>query len=185
MGNNAAMTPDTGYVALLRGINVGGHNKVAMADLRRVVESTGCTDVSTYIQSGNVVLRSPAPAGDLRSTLEQAIADRLGVRPTVMVRSADEIASVVASTPYPGADDGTVHVGFLHEPPTPEEAERMAAIDCGEETLAVVGREIYLHLPGGIGRSKLATEMGRQLKEPVTVRNWRTVAKLARMCAAS
>lgn len=179
------MTQDAVYVALLRGINVGGHNRVSMAELRRAVASIGCTDVSTYIQSGNIVLSSTLPPGDLRAALEQAIADRLGVSPTVMVRSAEEIAGVVAGTPYPAAADGTVHVGFLHAPPTVEDTQRLAAIDGGGEALAVAGSEIYLHLPGGLGRSRLATEVGRRFKEPMTLRNWRTVSKLAQMCATS
>ncbi|HET7326807.1 MAG TPA: DUF1697 domain-containing protein [Nocardioidaceae bacterium] len=169
----------TVYVALLRGINVGGHGKVSMADLRQAVESTGCTDVSTYIQSGNVVLTSARAEAALRAALEHAIADRLGVHPTVMVRSADEIAAVVAATPYPDAAEGTVHVAFLHEPPTPEPTTPRGGTE-GEE-LTVLGREIYLHLPGGIGRSKLMVEVGKRCKAPMTVRNWRTVTKLRAM----
>ena len=114
--DNARMAHGTVYVVLLRGINVGGHNKVPMAQLRATVESVGCTDVATYIQSGNVVLSSDLGPADLRTTLERAVAEQTGVSPTVMVRTADEIASVLADTPYPEAPDGTVHVGFLHAP---------------------------------------------------------------------
>jgi uncharacterized protein (DUF1697 family) len=180
------MTHEAGtvHVALLRGINVGGHNKVPMAQLRRTVESTGATNVATYIQSGNVVLTSHLTPQQLRAALERAITEQLGVNPTVMVRTADELAAVVEQTPFPEAADNTVHVAFLHEPPDDATTERLNAIETGDEMLAVRGREIYLYLPGGLGRSKLADEMGKQLKQPTTMRNWRTVNKLLEMTSA-
>lgn len=182
----AGMTHEAGtvHVALLRGVNVGGHNKVPMAQLRQTVESIGATNVATYIQSGNVVLTSPLSAQQLRAALERVIAEQLGVNPTVMTRTADELAAVVEQTPYPEAADNTVHIAFLHEPPGDATIERLHAIETGDETLAVRGREIYLHLPKGLGRSKLADEMGRQLKQPTTMRNWRTVNKLLEMTSA-
>lgn len=184
IGDNARMSDDTVYAALLRGINLGARNKVPMAALRRTVESVGCTDVSTYIQSGNVVLSSPLSAANLRAALEQAVADQLGVGSTVMVRSAKEMADVVARTPYPDAADGTVHVGFLHEPPGTESADRLTGIDAGEESLRLVGRELYLHLPVGLGRSALMAQLGKRFKDPMTVRNWRTVTRVNQMCAS-
>jgi uncharacterized protein (DUF1697 family) len=170
-------------VALLRGINVGGRTTVPMAQLRATVESIGATDVTTYIQSGNVVLTSPLEEAELRALLERAVADRFGVSPTVMVRTAEEIADVVDHTPYPQADEKTVHVAFLHEPPDDAAHDRLESIETGEETFAVRGREVYLHLPHGLGRSKLADTVVRRLEQPTTMRNWRTVNKLVEMSA--
>jgi uncharacterized protein (DUF1697 family) len=170
------------YVALLRGINVGGKAKVAMAALRDTCASVGCEDVVTYIQSGNVVLRSSLSADKLRAALEAAIADQLGVSPAVMIRTADEMAAVVDGNPFPEADEKNLHVGFLHAAPAGPVKQCLAAIDCDPEHLTVVGRELYLHLPNGMGRAALPVPMERCLRpSPVTVRNWRTVAKLVEL----
>jgi len=170
------------YVALLRGINVGGKAKIAMAALRATCTSVGCEDVVTYIQSGNVVLRSPLPADKLRASLEAAIAGEFGFSPAVMIRTAKEMTAVVAHNPYPHADEQTVHVGFLPAPPDAATMKCLAAIDCDPEQLTVVGRDVYLHLPNGMGRADLPVKMERCLRPtPVTVRNWRTVTKLVEL----
>ena len=105
------------YVALLRGINVGGKTKVAMAALRDTCAAVGCENVLTYIQSGNVVLTSKLGADKLRAALEAAIAADFGFSPAVMIRTATEMAAVIERHPYPDADEGHVHVGFLHTAP--------------------------------------------------------------------
>jgi len=167
------------YVALLRGINVGGKAMVPMADLRQTFTSVGCEDVVTYIQSGNVVLRSPLRADKLQAALEAGIADRFGFEPAVMIRTAEEMAAVVAGKPFTGADEKHLHVGFLHAAPIAAAEKCLRAIDCDPEEVAVVGRELYLHLPNGMGRAALPVKMERCLRPaPVTVRNWRTVTKL-------
>ncbi|HEV7861642.1 MAG TPA: DUF1697 domain-containing protein [Acidimicrobiia bacterium] len=172
------------YVALLRGINVGGKAKVAMAALRDTCVSVGCGDVVTYIQSGNVVLRSTLTADQLRAALEAAIADQLGVSPAVMIRTAKELAAVVAGNPYSEADEKNLHVGFLHAAPDAATKKCLAAIDCDPEHVRAVGRELYLHLPNGMGRAALPVRMERCLRPtPVTVRNWRTVSKLIELSA--
>ncbi len=181
----AVMATDKTYVVLLRGINVGGHAKVAMAALRATCESVGCTEVATYIQSGNVVLRSTRSAADLRSTLEAAIADQLDVAPVVVVRTAAQIESVLTDTPYPDADEGTVHVAFLAKRPSKAEAAVLSEIQSPPEELTVVGDAVYLHLPNGLGRAKIPVQLGRSsVTIPVTVRNWRTVTKLHEMASA-
>jgi uncharacterized protein (DUF1697 family) len=170
------------YVALLRGINVGGKAKVPMAALRDTCASVGCEDVVTYIQSGNVVLRSTLTAEKLQAALEAAIADQFGFKPAVMVRTATEMASVVTGNPYPDADEQHVHVGFLHAAPDASTKECLAAIDCAPEEVVVVGRDLYLLLPDGMGRANLPVQMDRCLRpSPVTVRNWRTVTKLVEL----
>ncbi len=170
------------YVALLRGINVGGKTKIAMAALRDTCTAVGCEDVVTYIQSGNVVLKSKLTAEKLRAALEAAIARDFGFNPAVMIRTAREISAVVDGNPYAGTDDKSVHVGFLHAAPTAATKKCLGAIDCAPEELTVLRREIYLHLPNGMGRAALPVQMERCLRPtPVTVRNWRTVTKLVEL----
>jgi len=170
------------YVALLRGINVGGKTKIGMAALRDTCTSVGCEDVVTYIQSGNVVLKSKLTADELRTALEGAIAGEFGFSPAVMIRTAKEISAVVDRNPFAGSDDKAVHVGFLHAAPDAATKKCLGAIDCAPEELTVVGRDIYLHLPNGMGRAALPVQMERCLRPtPVTVRNWRTVTKLVEL----
>jgi len=172
------------YVALVRGINVGGKTRVAMAALRGTCESVGCEDVVTYIQSGNVVLKSTLSAHRLRTVLEGAFARDFGFDPAVMIRTAKELAAVVSNNPYPGADDRTVHVGFLPETPSAATRNCLAAIDCAPEELTLVRRDVYLHLPYGMGRAALPVQMERCLRPtPITVRNWRTVMKLVELAS--
>jgi uncharacterized protein (DUF1697 family) len=169
-------------VALLRGVNVGGKAKLAMADLRRIVEGCGCTDVATYIQSGNVVLRSPASAAKVATDLRQAIADDTGLAPDVMVRTRAQLAKVVAANPFVDRSDDPIqlHTVFMHEPAR----AALAGVDLEPyvpEEAAAVGKELYLFLPGGIGRSKLAADLSRRGTRGGTTRNWRTVLTLHQM----
>jgi uncharacterized protein (DUF1697 family) len=172
------------YVALLRGINVGGKTRIAMAALRDTCASAGCEDVVTYIQSGNVILKSELSADTLCAALEAAIAEEFDFNPAVMIHTAGEISAVIDRNPYAGTDDKTLHVGFLHAAPDPATKKCLGAIDCAPEELAVVGRDIYLHLPNGIGRAALPVQMERCLRPtPITVRNWRTVTKLVELAS--
>jgi uncharacterized protein (DUF1697 family) len=172
------------YVALLRGINVGGKAPVPMAALRETCAAVGCEDVVTYIQSGNVVLRSGLAPDELRETLEEAIAERFGFQPPVMIRTADEMAAVVAGNPYPDEDGKHVHVGFLHSPPAAAAQQCLSAIDCAPEQVTAAGRDLYLLLPDGMGRADLPARIERCLRPtPLTVRNWRTVTKLVELSA--
>jgi uncharacterized protein (DUF1697 family) len=182
------------HIALLRGINLGGRNKVAMADLRRVVSSLGHTDVATYIQSGNVVFtpasrRTPAA---LATEMEGAIAAELGVSPRVIVRSRDELARVVQDNPYPEEENPrAVHAVFLADEPGPDlagvvaGAQRKAAGKGSRDTATLVGRTLFLHTPDGFGRSELAAALVALAgpgKATGTARNWATVTKLLAMC---
>jgi uncharacterized protein (DUF1697 family) len=183
----------TTYVALLRGINVGGRNKVAMADLRSVVVDLGHSDVATYINSGNVVLTSDRTDEErLGSELADAVRDRLGpAAPAVLVRPATELEQVVAANPYPGEPaPKKVHAVFLPAPPDDDarQALRTAlarAADRGSRDEAqVVARVLYLHTPDGLGRSVLADLLSRGVTRSGTARNWATVTKLLEMCRA-
>ncbi len=163
------------HVALLRAINVGGTGKLAMADLRALCTDVGFTRVRTYIQSGNVVLESPLPASKVKTTMETSVADLLGGHHPVLVRSGREVEQILLRNPFPDAAPNQVLVHFLDEAPAPEAIEGWPVP--GREELVLDGRELFLHYPDGMGRSKLKIPF----KEIGTARNLRTVAKLADM----
>lgn len=174
----------TVMVALLRGVNVGGAGKVPMADLRRVVTEAGYGDVRTYVASGNVVLTTDATdtevvAADLRAVCARAFPV---ASPEVVVRTRDELHGVLAANPFLDRDDDPTHhhVVFLpgREPARVPDVEVQAP-----EDLATIGREVYLFLPGGMGRSPLAARLARLGGHGPTgtSRNWRTVTALARL----
>jgi uncharacterized protein (DUF1697 family) len=181
MIHNASVPRPTRYIALLRGINVGGHARVPMAALRATCESIGCTGVATYIQSGNVVLASPLPAVKLRTELEAAIAEQIGVSPVVVIRTGDQITDVIGGNPFPDADPGHLHVAFLSEAPDEAQVAGLAGHGCEPEDLVARGADVYFYLPNGMGRAALPEVFGRRIKIPATFRNWRTVKKLAQM----
>lgn len=165
------------HVALLRGVNVGGHAKVPMVELRAVLEQLGFGDVRTYIQSGNVVFTSASEPS--AAAIERALADAFGLDIAVMLRTAPDLAAIVAANPYP--ETAKVHVAFLATPVS-------AQVDLDRdrhppETFSLAGREVYFHLPNGMGRAKAPDYVSRQLKVPMTVRKWKTVTTLAGMAA--
>ncbi len=171
------------YVAMLRGINVSGHNPIKMPALQAMFEALGHSAVTTYIQSGNVVFTSadddPAAVAD---AIEARITADFGMDVPVILRTGDEMAAVVAGNPYtpPGADLARVYVTFLADPPDPGAVEVLEVIGAGDDEFAVRGREIYLHCPGGFGRTKLNNALWeRRLRMPATTRNWNTVTTLA------
>jgi len=190
------------YVALLRGVNVGGRNKLAMADLRAVVTSLGHTGVATYVQSGNVVFtpadhtETDALTAVLPATLERAIADSLSVRPSVVVLSCAELAQVVADNPYPEeSNPKSLHAVFRAAAPDPamvatvELAVQRSRQRGSSDDARVVGRTLYLRLPDGLGRSDLAARLLRAGSGGIggegTARNWATVRALLAMCSHS
>lgn len=167
------------YIGLLRGINVGGKNKVPMAELRTLLESLGLTEVRTLIQSGNVLFSSERPIE--RTSLEHAIARQFLVNTFVVLRSPRDLRSVVERNPFGHLDSSKLHVGFMTEKPP---AAAVAGLDLerfGPEQCIVDKRELYLHLPDGMARTKLPAYLDRQLKTPITVRNWNTVTKLVEL----
>jgi uncharacterized protein (DUF1697 family) len=179
------------HVALLRGINVGGHNEVAMADLRQLVTSLGHADVATYVRSGNVVFTSPqTDTSTLADALELQIAERLGVRPGVVVLSREQLAQVIADNPYPQeTNPRCLHAVLRRREMGPEQIAAVAtaqqrATDKGSrDEAAVVGRTLFLRTPDGMGRSELAAQLARSggaLSSAAagTARNWATVTRL-------
>jgi uncharacterized protein (DUF1697 family) len=162
------------HVALLRGINVGGRNKIAMADLREVVTSLGHTGVTTYIQSGNVLFSTPdSDSAQLASALESAIAGAFGIAASVVVLSRDELAQVLSANPYRDEPNPKfVHVVFLDaEPPQDlldriKAAESAAAANGSRDTITPAGRALFLHTPDGYGTSQLAEVLFRVIGVP-------------------
>ena len=167
------------HVALLRGINVGGRSRVAMADLREVVASLGYEDAATYVQSGNVVFTAEAPDA---AALEAAIAERLGVSPAVVVLSRKELEAVVAGNPWPDERDGKhLHVVFTGGEPDAKIVTAAQEKAAGGDEARIVDGTLYMHTPNGLGRSKLAAELSRRGPKDGTARNWTTVTKLLAM----
>lgn len=173
------------YVALLRGINVGGHSRLTMPDLRALLSSLGFSAVATYIQSGNALfaasLRDPAV---LAGQIEEGIAADLGMTVRVLVRSQDELAAVVAGNPFGGETikRSQLHAAFLSGPVDPG---RLAAVDSAQfapDAFHPGDRVLYLHYPNGAYRSKLTNVFWeRRLGLDATLRNWNTVTTLLEM----
>jgi uncharacterized protein (DUF1697 family) len=173
------------FIILLRGINVGGHKKVPMAQLRDLCESLGCEDVQTYVQSGNVVSTSSLSPTKLADELEAALDGEFGFRPTVVVRTHTDLATVLKNNPYPDTDEKYLHVGFMTKAPTKKAIAALGDVDCSPEGYTIAGREIYLNYVNGAGRSpKLGrVPFERKLGVGITARNLRTVKKLAELSA--
>ena len=171
----------TTYIALLRGINVGGNHKIRMADLRDLFAMAGCEDVSSYIQSGNVVFTHPSATADqLAADLERRIAADTGFDVPVIVRTAAAWAGVVGANPYPDVEPTSLHVVFLAVAPSPAAVAAFDAARFAPEEFTVVGRDVYLYLPDGMGRAKLPPALPL-IRVTGTARNWRTVLKLAEL----
>jgi uncharacterized protein (DUF1697 family) len=173
------------YVALLRGVNVGGKNKVPMKVLAQMFVEAACADVRTYIQSGNVVFRAAEVKTEkLPDVIAKGIAEVFGFRVPVVVRSVAEMAGVIENNPFlkAGASEETLYVLFLSTKP---EAEQIAALDPDRsppDRFVVHDREIYMQLPNGVADSKLTNAyFDSKLATMCTGRNWRTVLKLYEM----
>jgi uncharacterized protein (DUF1697 family) len=176
------------HIALLRGINLAGKNRLTMKELTALFVEAGCRDVETYIQSGNVVYTAtPALHRRVPSQIASAIEKRFGLRVPVVTRTAGELKKVAGGNPFlqAGVDPGKLHVVFLADRPSAAKAAGLDPRRSPPDELVVLGREIYLHCPGGIGESKLTNVyFDRQLDTVSTARNWKTVSKLAEMVGA-
>lgn len=174
-------------IVLLRGINVGGHRRVAMAGLRELLTSLGYVDVQTHLQSGNVVLRSGIRPERLARRLEQELAAGLGLEIRIVVRTRDELADVIDRNPLGAvATDPSRHlVSFLSAAPDPNVVRELDGVDVAPEQFAVSGREIYAWHPHGINKSRLAKVLSEErLGVTATARNWNTVTKLLALADA-
>jgi uncharacterized protein (DUF1697 family) len=172
------------WIVLLRGINVGGRNALPMKKLAQLLEGTGCREVTTYIQSGNVVMRSAfTDAVSLAKRIRACIAEGCGFEPQVMLLDQKEFARAAAANPFEqaSANPKSVHLFFLAERPQKPNLESLERVRTASEAFALKGRVLYLHTPDGFGTSKLAERIERDLGVAATARNWRTVATLLEM----
>lgn len=175
------------HVALLRGINVGSHRRIAMADLRAILAAAGYRDVRTLLQSGNVLLASDAAPDTVARDVEQRILAGLGIDVAVVVRSAVELADVVARSPLARAeaDPRRYQVNFLSAELGPAVADQLAAVDVSPEQFVISGREIFAWHPEGIQHSAMAKLLTEQrLGVTLTARNWNTVTTLLALAGA-
>jgi uncharacterized protein (DUF1697 family) len=170
---------------LLRGVNVGGKNRLPMADLAAMFTEAGCKEVRTYIQSGNVVFSSsPETAKGVPGLISQSITERFGFQVPVVLRTSDEVRRVAADNPFlrAGAKVDTLHVVFLAGKPERRRVDALDAKRSPSDSFVVRGREIFLCLPNGVAGSKLSNSyFDSTLATTSTVRNWRTVGKLIEM----
>lgn len=172
------------YITLFRGINVGGHNMLPMKELKVVLEKSGCQEVRTYIQSGNVILASSiSDPAKLARRVSAAVSKSHGFEPRVMVLSRAELQRAASGNPFAGAveNPATLHLFFLEATPKNPDLKALEAVKTKTEAFALKGAVFYLHTPDGLGRSKLATRIERSLGVQGTARNWRTVTTLLGM----
>jgi len=176
------------HVALLRGINLGGKNRLAVKDLTAMFADAGCRGVSAYIQSGNIIFTAaPGLASRIAALITAQIKKRFGHEVPVVLRTMDELKKVIANNPFlkAGAAERELHVVFLADAP---DAARVRTLDPDRsppDTYQVRGREIYLRLPNGMGRSKLTNQyFDSKLATVGTARNWRTVTTLLELMKA-
>jgi uncharacterized protein (DUF1697 family) len=174
------------YVALLRGINLGARNKISMAELRELFGGLEAEDVTTYLQSGNVVFESAAPAPELADAVEARIRRDLSLEVAVLLRTGAELERVVGSSPFAGTvtDPKELHVTFLADSPPAARVDELDPRRSEPDRFQVVGAEVYLHCPNGYGRSKLTNAyFEKKLCVTATTRNWNTVTKLAELAS--
>ena len=170
-------------VSMLRGVNVGGHNKIKMDALRALYESLKLRDAKTYLQSGNVIFRTEErDLPRLTKRIEDGIERKFRFRPDVILRTAAEMREVIAKNPFAkrhGMEPSKLLVSFLASDPGEEARERVRQMKCAPEELRIEGRELYIYFPNGIGRSKLSPgALEKALKTAGTGRNWNSVTKM-------
>lgn len=175
------------YVALLRGINVGGNKRIKMEMLRQSFEALGFEQVETFIQSGNVVFKAAKfPSPKLARKIEERILADFGFAVPVVLRTAVEMGEIATSNPFMqerGIDSQRLHVMFLSETPSPIGIKKLETLPIAPDRFHCAGRQIFLHLPAGAGESRLMkAPLDRWLSVVTTTRNWQTVNSLHRMC---
>jgi uncharacterized protein (DUF1697 family) len=172
------------YVVLIRGINVGGRNKLLMKELVVILENLGCVNVKTYIQSGNVVLQSSNDkVPELSKIIGQAINQKHDFQPHIHILTTKDLQQAIDNNPFTEAkiDPKTLHFGFLDSIPSNPNIGKLAALKTTTEYFQLINKVFYLNAPEGIGRSKLAAQSEKALGVPMTSRNWRTVEKVQSM----
>lgn len=183
---------ETIYIALLRGINVGGKNRIKMADLKCAFEVMGLSRVQTYIQSGNVLFESGEEKNLLRSRIEYRLEEVFGFPVIVVLRTAAELKEIIRNCPFSKEEVSeaealskveSLYVSLMLEMPSQEGIEPLNACESENDEYRIIGREVYLLFRNSIRNSKLATNL-QKLNVPATVRNWKTLNKLAALADA-
>jgi len=178
----------TTYVALLRGINVGGNNILPMKDLAEMFAKAGCDGARTYIQSGNVIFcAAPKICASLPDLIAGQIAKRFGFTSPIVLRTAEQIGAVIRDNPFlkAGALENELHVLFLADLPAAKNIAELNPDRSPPDTFTVLGQEVYLRLPNGAGKTKLTNQyFDSKLATIGTQRNWRTVTKLFELMQA-
>jgi uncharacterized protein (DUF1697 family) len=179
----------TQYVALFRGINVGGHHSIRMDELKRLHESLGMQDVLSFIQSGNIIFRSTGPEDTARlvTQIEDAFEKRFGFQSKVLVRTGPELTTIIAGRYFEGwdsLDPRKLVVMFMSAVPGDREQRDLLQSASGPEELKFSGAELYIYYPDGMGRSRLSNGViEKKLKTLGTARNWNTVLQLQKLAA--
>lgn len=173
----------TAIISMLRGVNVGGHNRISMDELRKLYTSLGLLEPQTYVQSGNVIFKTrERDLARLATRIENIIETTFGFRPGVILRTASELRAVIAANPFStrrGIEPNRFHVMFLAREPQTDVREAVLGIKADPEELRMSGRELYLYYPNGMGRAKLQPALiERTLKTAGTCRNWNSVTKM-------
>jgi uncharacterized protein (DUF1697 family) len=172
------------WIALFRGINVGGNNILPMAKLKSDLESLNLSNVRTYIQSGNVVFDSGVETTSLlKERITNCVEEAHGFRPQLLLLNRENLLAAIESNPFPNAvsDPKTLHFFFLAEPASNPDTKALEGIKTATEKYQLTDGVFYLHAPDGVGRSKLAANAEKHLGVVTTARNYRTVAKLLAM----
>lgn len=170
------------WIILLRGINVGGKNAVPMKELRELLENTGFFDVRTYIQSGNIVLRSEFDAADaVAGTVSAALLARFGLDVRTFALAPDRLEAALDANPFPSDAGKALHLMFLDSSPSPDELDRLREALPDNEQVERRGDVLYVYTPDGFGRSVVAAKLGRFVKTGMTARNLNSVHAIAEM----
>lgn len=169
------------YIVLLRGINVTGKNILPMKELTAMLEELGCKDVLTYIQSGNVVLKSKDAADKLSKKISKMILGKKGFEPKIIILEEEELKEVVRKCPFKADEGKTLHFFFMETMADKPNIEKLESLKTGTEKFKLSGKIFYLYAPDGIGNSKLAAVVEKCLGVSATARNWNTVEKLLTM----
>ena len=175
------------YIALLRGINVGGKNIIKMAELKKALEEINLYEVKTYIQSGNVLFKSDESEKDLKTKIEHEIKEKFGISVAVVLRTAEELEKIILCLPFSNEEvteaeaineTESLYVALLTDIPLLDKIDILKPYKSENDDYRIIGREVFLLLRHSISKSKLANNL-QKLDIPVTVRNWKTINKLA------
>ena len=175
------------FISILRGINVSGHRKVPMADLKLLYKKSGFKDIITYIQSGNVIFKADSKftSESLEQLLEKKIYEKFNLDVPVIIRQVKEMKNILSVNPFLKMNDVKIeklHVTFLEKIPASNELEKIKEYDYSPDKFVIKNREVFLYCPGGYGRTRLSNNFfENKLKVRATTRNWKTINKLVEL----